>query len=124
MGGEASYSLYLLHYWVMHDLGHRLADNRPVLIRPGCRWSSCLFPSALPGSQYLTFFPAPDDPHRALAVFGASARLAHDETSYVEPAVAVQPVVVPPKEWGINWSAARWGSLIRTAPRNDIHNGK
>ena len=33
MGGEASYSLYLLHYWVMHDLGHRLADNRPVVIR-------------------------------------------------------------------------------------------
>jgi len=35
MGGEASYSLYLLHYWVMHDLGHRLADNRPVSIRSG-----------------------------------------------------------------------------------------
>jgi peptidoglycan/LPS O-acetylase OafA/YrhL len=32
-GGEASYSLYLLHYWVMHDLGHRLADPRPVGIR-------------------------------------------------------------------------------------------
>ena len=32
-GGEASYSLYLLHYWVMHNLGHRLADNRPLGIR-------------------------------------------------------------------------------------------
>jgi len=32
-GGEASYSLYLLHYWVMHDLGHRLADNRPLVTR-------------------------------------------------------------------------------------------
>jgi peptidoglycan/LPS O-acetylase OafA/YrhL len=33
LGGEASYSLYLLHYWVMHNLGHRLADNQPVLTR-------------------------------------------------------------------------------------------
>ena len=33
IGGEASYSLYLLHYWVMHNLGHRLADNQPVFIR-------------------------------------------------------------------------------------------
>ena len=33
LGGEASYSLYLLHYWVMHNLGHRLADNQPLVIR-------------------------------------------------------------------------------------------
>jgi peptidoglycan/LPS O-acetylase OafA/YrhL len=32
-GGEASYSLYLLHYWVMHNLGRRLADNQPLLTR-------------------------------------------------------------------------------------------
>jgi peptidoglycan/LPS O-acetylase OafA/YrhL len=32
-GGEASYSLYLLHYWVMHNLGHRLADNRSLVTR-------------------------------------------------------------------------------------------
>jgi peptidoglycan/LPS O-acetylase OafA/YrhL len=32
-GGEASYSLYLLHYWVMHNLGHRLADNQPLVTR-------------------------------------------------------------------------------------------
>src|SRR6202043_2237530 len=32
-GGEASYSLYLLHYWVMHNLGHQFADNRPLVIR-------------------------------------------------------------------------------------------
>jgi len=32
-GGEASYSLYLLHYWVMHNLGHRLADDQPLVIR-------------------------------------------------------------------------------------------
>jgi peptidoglycan/LPS O-acetylase OafA/YrhL len=32
-GGEASYSLYLLHYWVMHNLGRRLADNQPLVIR-------------------------------------------------------------------------------------------
>jgi peptidoglycan/LPS O-acetylase OafA/YrhL len=32
-GGEASYSLYLLHYWVMHNLGHRLADNRSLVSR-------------------------------------------------------------------------------------------
>jgi peptidoglycan/LPS O-acetylase OafA/YrhL len=32
-GGEASYSLYLLHYWVMHNLGHRFADSRPFVIR-------------------------------------------------------------------------------------------
>jgi peptidoglycan/LPS O-acetylase OafA/YrhL len=32
-GGEASYSLYLLHYWVMHNLGRQLADNRSLLIR-------------------------------------------------------------------------------------------
>jgi peptidoglycan/LPS O-acetylase OafA/YrhL len=32
-GGEASYSLYLLHYWVMHNLGHRFADNQPLGIR-------------------------------------------------------------------------------------------
>jgi peptidoglycan/LPS O-acetylase OafA/YrhL len=32
-GGEASYSLYLLHYWVMHNLGHRFADNQPLAIR-------------------------------------------------------------------------------------------
>jgi peptidoglycan/LPS O-acetylase OafA/YrhL len=32
-GGEASYSLYLLHYWVMHNLGHRLADNQPLITR-------------------------------------------------------------------------------------------
>jgi peptidoglycan/LPS O-acetylase OafA/YrhL len=32
-GGEASYSLYLLHYWVMHNVGHRLADNQPLAIR-------------------------------------------------------------------------------------------
>jgi peptidoglycan/LPS O-acetylase OafA/YrhL len=33
LGGEASYSLYLLHYWVMHNLGHRLADNRSLVTR-------------------------------------------------------------------------------------------
>jgi peptidoglycan/LPS O-acetylase OafA/YrhL len=33
LGGEASYSLYLLHYWVMHNIGHRLADNRPLAAR-------------------------------------------------------------------------------------------
>jgi peptidoglycan/LPS O-acetylase OafA/YrhL len=33
LGGEASYSLYLLHYWVVHNLGHRLADNRPLVTR-------------------------------------------------------------------------------------------
>ena len=33
LGGEASYSLYLLHYWVMHNLGHRLADNQSLVIR-------------------------------------------------------------------------------------------
>jgi len=32
-GGQASYSLYLLHYWVMHDLGHRLADFRSIGVR-------------------------------------------------------------------------------------------
>jgi peptidoglycan/LPS O-acetylase OafA/YrhL len=32
-GGQASYSLYLLHYWVMHDIGHRLADRQPVEVR-------------------------------------------------------------------------------------------
>jgi peptidoglycan/LPS O-acetylase OafA/YrhL len=32
-GGEASYSLYLLHYWVVHTLGHRLADFQPTLTR-------------------------------------------------------------------------------------------
>jgi peptidoglycan/LPS O-acetylase OafA/YrhL len=32
-GGEASYSLYLLHYWVMHNLGRRFADNQPLVIR-------------------------------------------------------------------------------------------
>jgi peptidoglycan/LPS O-acetylase OafA/YrhL len=34
-GGEASYSLYLLHYWVMHNLGHRLADSQPLAARYG-----------------------------------------------------------------------------------------
>lgn len=33
LGGEASYSLYLLQYWVMHDLGHRLADGWPAIVR-------------------------------------------------------------------------------------------
>jgi peptidoglycan/LPS O-acetylase OafA/YrhL len=33
LGGEASYSLYLLQYWVMHGLGHRLADGWPTAIR-------------------------------------------------------------------------------------------
>jgi len=33
LGGEASYSLYLLHYWVMHNLGHSLADTQPLVIR-------------------------------------------------------------------------------------------
>jgi peptidoglycan/LPS O-acetylase OafA/YrhL len=32
-GGQASYSLYLLHYWVMHDIGHKLADPQPVAVR-------------------------------------------------------------------------------------------
>jgi peptidoglycan/LPS O-acetylase OafA/YrhL len=35
LGGAASYSLYLLQYWVMHDLGHRLADGWPTGIRLG-----------------------------------------------------------------------------------------
>jgi peptidoglycan/LPS O-acetylase OafA/YrhL len=33
LGGAASYSLYLLQYWVMHDIGHRLADGRPIGVR-------------------------------------------------------------------------------------------
>jgi peptidoglycan/LPS O-acetylase OafA/YrhL len=33
LGGEASYSLYLLHYWVVHNLGHRYADNQPLVTR-------------------------------------------------------------------------------------------
>jgi peptidoglycan/LPS O-acetylase OafA/YrhL len=33
LGGEASYSLYLLQYWVMHEVGHRLADGWPTYIR-------------------------------------------------------------------------------------------
>jgi peptidoglycan/LPS O-acetylase OafA/YrhL len=28
IGGEASYSLYLLHYWIMHNLGHWLGDRQ------------------------------------------------------------------------------------------------
>jgi peptidoglycan/LPS O-acetylase OafA/YrhL len=32
-GGQASYSLYLLHYWVMHDIGHKLADPQPTAVR-------------------------------------------------------------------------------------------
>ena len=32
---DTSYSLYLLQYWVMHDLGHRLADGWPTGIRLG-----------------------------------------------------------------------------------------
>jgi peptidoglycan/LPS O-acetylase OafA/YrhL len=32
-GGEASYSLYLLHYWVLHNLGHRYGDDQPLVIR-------------------------------------------------------------------------------------------
>ena len=32
-GGQASYSLYLLHYWVMHDIGHKLADHLPTAVR-------------------------------------------------------------------------------------------
>jgi hypothetical protein len=35
LGGAASYSLYLLQYWVMHDIGHRLADGWPTGIRLG-----------------------------------------------------------------------------------------
>jgi peptidoglycan/LPS O-acetylase OafA/YrhL len=33
LGGEASYSLYLLQYWVMHQLGHQLADGWPAFVR-------------------------------------------------------------------------------------------
>ena len=33
LGGEASYSLYLLHHWVVHNLGHRYADGQPLAVR-------------------------------------------------------------------------------------------
>ena len=116
MGGEASYSLYLLHYWVMHDLGHRLADNRPVLIRAGVFVVLMLVSVGIARVSYLIY----ERPMIRIVRWLFSARpraWRHDETSYVSPAVAVQPVVVPPKEWGVEPYAALGRSDPNGAPQ-------
>ena len=116
MGGEASYSLYLLHYWVMHDLGHRLADNRPVLIRSGVFVVLMLVSVGIARVSYLIYErPMIRIVRRLFSVRPRAWR--HDETSYVSPAVEVQPVVVPRKEWVIDSNAALGRSDPNGAPQ-------
>src|SRR6202043_1544356 len=54
-GGEASYSLYLLHYWVMHNLGHRLADDQPLVTRIALFIALMLFAVAVARLSYLIY---------------------------------------------------------------------
>jgi len=115
MGGEASYSLYLLHYWVMHDLGHRLADNRPVLIRAAVFVVLMLVSVGIARVSYLIYERPMIRVVRRL--FSAPPRAwRHDETSCVSPVVEVQPVVVPAKEWAIDSNAALGRSNPNGAP--------
>jgi peptidoglycan/LPS O-acetylase OafA/YrhL len=105
MGGEASYSLYLLHYWVMHDLGHRLADNRPVVIRAGVFVVLMLVSIGIARVSYLIYErPMIRLVRRLFSVQPRACR--HDETSCVSPVVEVQSVVMPPKECAIDSNAA------------------
>ena len=53
--GEASYSLYLLHYWVMHNLGHRLADFQPTLTRYALFVVLSLFAVVIARISYLAY---------------------------------------------------------------------
>jgi peptidoglycan/LPS O-acetylase OafA/YrhL len=97
MGGEASYSLYLLHYWVMHDLGHRLADNRPVLIRSGLFVVLMLVSVGVARISYLIY----ERPMIRIVrrLFSARPRAKrYDEALCAGPTVEMRPTVVPLKE--------------------------
>jgi peptidoglycan/LPS O-acetylase OafA/YrhL len=97
MGGEASYSLYLLHYWVMHDLGHRLADNRPVLIRSGVFVVLMLVSVGIARVSYLIYErPMIRVVRRLFSVRPRAKR--YDETLCASPTVEIRPTVVPLKE--------------------------
>jgi peptidoglycan/LPS O-acetylase OafA/YrhL len=116
MGGEASYSLYLLHYWVMHDLGHRFADNRPVLIRSGVFVVLMLVSVGIARVSYL-FYERPMT-RIVRRLFSARPRAwRHDETPCVSSAVEVQPAVVPPKERAVDSNAALGRSEPNGAPQ-------
>jgi peptidoglycan/LPS O-acetylase OafA/YrhL len=97
MGGEASYSLYLLHYWVMHDLGHRLADNRPVLIRSGVFVVLMLVSVGIARVSYLIYErPMIRIVRRMFSVRPLTKR--YDEALCVGSKVETRPTVVPLKE--------------------------
>ena len=97
MGGEASHSLYLLHYWVMHDLGHRLADNRPVLIRSGVFVVLMLVSVGIARASYLVYErPMIRIVRRLFSVRPLAKR--YDEALCASPAVEMRPTVVPLKE--------------------------
>ena len=97
MGGEASYSLYLLHYWVMHDLGHRLADSRPVLIRSGVFVVLMLVSIGLARASYLVYErPMIRIVRRLFSVRPLAKR--YDEALCASPAVEMRPTVVPLKK--------------------------
>ena len=117
MGGEASYSLYLLHYWVMHDLGHRLADNRPVFIRSGVFVVLMLVSVGIARVSYLIY----ERPLIRIVrrLFSARPRAwRHDETSCVSLGVEVQPDVVSPNEWvSIDSSAELGGPHPKGTPQ-------
>ena len=97
MGGEASYSLYLLHYWVMHDLGHRLADNRPVLIRSGVFVVLMLVSVGIARVSYLIY----ERPMIRIVrrLFSARPRAKrYDEVLCPSPTVEMRSTVLPLKD--------------------------
>jgi peptidoglycan/LPS O-acetylase OafA/YrhL len=97
MGGEASYSLYLLHYWVMHNLGHRLADNRPVLIRSAVFVVLMVVSVGIARVSYLIYErPMIRMVRRMFSVRPRAKR--YDEAPCMGPTVETWPTVVPLKE--------------------------
>ena len=97
MGGEASYSLYLLHYWVMHNLGHRLADNRPVLIRSGVFVVLMIASVGIARVSYLIYErPMIRIVRRLFSARPLAKR--YDEALCASPTVEMRPTAVPLKE--------------------------
>jgi peptidoglycan/LPS O-acetylase OafA/YrhL len=93
-GGEASYSLYLLHYWVMHDLGHRLADNQPLVTRIALFVILMLVAVAIARISYLVYErPMIRVVRRFFSIRPRAER--HDESIGESIKVEAPPVSVP-----------------------------
>lgn len=98
-GGEASYSLYLLHYWVLHNLGHQYGDNQPLVTRLVLFVALTLVSVAVARISYLIYErPMIRIVRRFFSIRPRAER--HDES--IGEGITVETVEAPPVSASVN----------------------